>query len=489
MTSRWNTRDRSTRPHSILFPILPHTIASRVDPSLADTTMRGFVQGTTTLKDEARGQALIAAFGSQAQVDALRRLAGERKRDTLSRLDHWLEVFADTAFANGIAVHFAPTGEDANAIVLDIARSAGVKTAVKAKSMVTEELGLLDRLLAAGIDTIETDLGELVLQLDDDAPSHLVTPMIHKDRHAAARALDRLETASTPPLPADPQTLTRRARHHLRERFRTADLGITGANMLVAETGEVVTCTNEGNGRLSAMCPRVHIAVTGIEKVVPDTSDLALYLELLAKSSTGQPLTIYTSFVRAPRQPDEANGPDEVHVVLVDNGRARVLADPEFRDALGCIRCGACLNTCPVYRTIGGHAYGSVWPGPIGAVLTPLMRGETNYPDHAWASTLCGACREACPIDIDLPRMLVALRTRAHRLKTTSSGLRLGLKVLRIFMGGRLRWRFAMAVGGLAAKLDLGPASSFATHGRVLPPPAKARFSRHWKRLSKRRSA
>lgn len=492
MSARWNTRDRSTRPHSLLFPILPHTIASRVDAALMDTTMRGFVSGTTTLKDEARPRALEAAFGPQPVVDSLRRLAGERKRQTLAELDHWLEVFADTAAAHGTSVHFAATADDANAIVLNIAARMGVTTAVKAKSMVTEELGLLDCLLAAGIDTIETDLGELVLQLDDDAPSHLVTPMIHKDREAAARALDRLESASTPPLPADPQTLTRRARHHLRERFRKADLGITGANFLVAETGEIVTCTNEGNGRLSAMCPRVHIAVTGIEKVVPDMHDLALYLELLAKSSTGQPLTVYTSFVRSPRQPDEADksiGPDEVHVVLVDNGRSRVLAEPEFRDALGCIRCGACLNACPVYRTVGGHAYGSVWPGPIGAVLTPLMRGEANYPDHAWASTLCGACREACPIDIDLPQMLVALRTRAHRQKTTPTRLRMGLRVLRFFMGGRLRWRFAMAMAGLAATLKLGPTRSFASHGRTLPPPAKPRFSRYWKRMSKRRPA
>jgi L-lactate dehydrogenase complex protein LldF len=482
---------RTDRPRQALFPILPHRLGDQVEAALADTTMRGFVKQTTLLKDSTRPLALGQAFGDTAQVNALRAEAGRRKRETLAHLDTHLERFAETATRNGIEVHFASTAAQCNDLVVAIAKAHGLTHAVKAKSMVTEETQLLDRLLDEGIPTWETDLGELVLQLDDDAPSHLVTPMIHKDREAAARALSRLPAhAANTPLPPDPKTLTRAARAHLRERFEAAmkdGLGLTGANFLVAETGEIVTCTNEGNGRLSAMSPRVHIAIAGIERVVPTTADLALYLELLAKSSTGQPLTVYTSFVRSPRlvdEPRELGGPDAVHVILLDNGRTKVLAEPDFRDALGCLRCGACLNACPVYRTVGGHAYGSVWPGPIGKILTPLIRGDDNYPDLAWASTLCGACRESCPVDIDIPHMLVALRARAHTKKLTPWRLRAALKVARLMMGGRLRWRITLGLAGLFAHHELGPAKAFASHGRTFPRPEpsprtkKARFRR-----------
>lgn len=498
MSRPFDPHERTERPRRALFPILPFRLADQVDASLADHTMRGFVRQTTLLKDTTRPLALSAAFGDEAQVTALRREAGARKRETLAHLDTHLELFAATATQNGIQVHFASTAEHCNDLVVAIAKAHGLTHAVKAKSMVTEETQLLDRLLAEGITTWETDLGELVLQLDDDAPSHLVTPMIHKDREAAARALSRLDADDAGPLPPDPQTLTRAARAHLRQRFQAAmkdGLGLTGANFLVAETGEIVTCTNEGNGRLSAMSPRVHIAIAGLERVVPTLSDLALYLELLAKSSTGQPLTVYTSFIRSPRAPDEPahlGGPDAVHVILLDNGRTRVLAEPEFRDALACLRCGACLNACPVYRTVGGHAYGSVWPGPIGKILTPLIRGDENYPDLAWASTLCGACRESCPVDIDIPRMLVALRARAHKKKLTPLRLRAALKVARFMMGGRLRWRATLALAGLFARHTLGPAKTFASHGRSLPrpdaaplSPRRARRARWRRRLDK----
>lgn len=491
MTRPFKPGDRTDTPKKTLFPILPHRLGDRVDGALSDTTMRGFVRQTTLLKDGSREEALLRAFGSRARVDSLRRLAGARKRSTLAELDTHLERFADTAERHGLQVHFASTAEQCNDLVVAIARRHGLTTCVKGKSMVTEETQLLDRLLAEGIETWETDLGELVLQLDDDAPSHLVTPMIHKDRRAAATALTRLTPDE--PLPADPETLTRAARRHLRARFREArktGLGLTGANFLVAETGEIVTCTNEGNGRLSAMSPKVHVAIAGIERVIPTLSDLTLYLELLARSSTGQPLTVYTSFIRSPRSPDEVahlGGPDEVHVILLDNGRSRVLAEPSFSDALGCIRCGACLNACPVYRTVGGHAFGSVWPGPIGQILTPLMRGEEHYPDLPWASTLCGSCREACPIDIDLPHMLVELRARAHRRKLTPVSLRVALKVARLMMGGRLRWRALLGLAGLMSRLHVGPARAFSTHGRRLPRPDTPSFRARWKQRLARR--
>ncbi|MCC6621785.1 MAG: lactate utilization protein [Deltaproteobacteria bacterium] len=465
------------RPHALLFPPAPYTMGARIAQALgADdappTHVRRFVPATTRLKDETRVATLGRVFG--ARVDELRRTAGAIKDHVLATLDQQLATFAAAAAARGVRVHAAADAAEARAVVLAIARARNVKRVVKAKSMLSEEVQLLDALLDAGIDTIETDLGELVLQLDDDAPSHLVTPMIHKDREAAAAAFARRLGV---PHDSDPAVITKVARAHLRRWFESADMGVTGANFLVASTGEVVVCTNEGNGRLSANAPRVHVALAGIEKLVPTPDHLALFLELLARSSTGQPLTVYTTFCGGPREPGEPDGPDEVHVVLVDNGRTRVLADPTFRAALRCVRCGACLNACPVYRTIGGHAYGSVYPGPIGQVLTPLLRGLDASPDLPFASTLCGACRPACPVDIDLPAMLVALRARRPR--------RRGFLRLWAFLArGRFRWR-------LAAWLQrrLRPSLGWDVPGRrTLPRPAPRPFHATWRRILKRRT-
>ncbi|MFO0748834.1 MAG: lactate utilization protein B [Myxococcota bacterium] len=454
------------RPHELLFPAEPYRMAPRIAAALGDAGIRRFVPATTLLKDAAREAALERAFG--AEVHRLRALAGRIKDHTLATLDRQLATFVAAASARGIRVHAASDAAEARAIVLELAARHGVKRVVKAKSMVTEEVALLDALLDAGIETIETDLGELVLQLDDDAPSHIVTPMIHKDRHAAGRAFaSRLGVATD----GDPAAITKAARAHLRRWFETADMGITGGNFLVAESGELVLCTNEGNGRLSANAPRVHVALVGIEKLVPTRAHLGLFLELLARSSTGQPLTVYTTFCGGPRSAGEPDGPDEVHVVLLDNGRSRVLADPAFREALRCIRCGACLNTCPVYRMIGGHAYGSVYPGPIGAVLTPLLRGLDASPDLPFASTLCGACKVACPVDIDLPELLVRLRARRPR----RSGF---LRAFGFAAGGRWRWR---AAGWLQRKLRLDLGWHVAGE-RAAPRAAEAPFRVLWRR-------
>lgn len=471
---------RSDRPAELLFPrASPFRMAPRIAAALADGDLQRFVPAATRLKEHSREVALHAAFGPR--VDEARRLAGAIRQATLAALDVHLAAFITRAEANGIRVHFAPDAAAARTIVLALAQRRDVRRAVKAKSMVTEEIQLLDALLAADIDTLETDLGELVLQLDDDAPSHLVTPMIHKDRVAAGRALARLDptAAGTSELrEGDPATVTAYARSALRKAFARADLGITGANFLCAETGEIVLCTNEGNGRLSSLVGHTHIAVTGIEKVVPTLDQLALMLELLARSATGQPLTVYTSFVSAPTPGRE------VHLVLVDNGRTRVLADPTFRSALGCIRCGACLNACPVYRTIGGHAYGSVWPGPIGAVLTPLMRGPAASPDLPFASTLCGACHEACPVDIDLPGLLVAHRARAFASSPLTQ--RLTSRLVRVALAGRIRWRIASAIARALARTNLGPKRAWNQGQRRLPAPSE-RFSRCWKRITAKR--
>ncbi len=424
-----------TEGHRLLFPETPHRLktASHDRPLASDRAAA--VRAATQQKDATRRAALHRAFGHElAQLQAA---AGELRAHTLERLDHYLERFVDRALELGIQVHFAADAAQARAIVLNIAAEVGATRCVKSKSMVTEEIGLRQALAAAGVDTLETDLGELVLQLDDDAPSHIVTPMIHKDRAASGAALSAAWGEHVPP---DPQAITRAARAKLRVWFETAELGVTGANFLLAEQGELVVCTNEGNGRWCGAIPKTHVAVVGIEKLLPDRVDLALMLKLLARSSTGQPLTVYTQQLGAP-----APGHSR-HVVLLDNGRTSVLASEDFRAALRCIRCGACLNTCPVYRAVGGHAYGSVYPGPIGAVLTPLMRGSDDYPDLFRASTLCGACHDVCPVDIPIDRLLLKLRVQQAEQKLAPRGQRTAGRLFAFIASGRVRFGIASRV-------------------------------------------
>lgn len=389
----------------VLTPTLPFDMTPRADAAGRDVKLQQFVNRATQIKDHGRVGACRAAFGGR--YDAVRRLAGTIKQHTLDHLDYYLERFIDNATAAGARVHFAADAAQANAIALDLARTNNATLCVKSKSMVTEETGLLAALESIGVRTIETDLGEFILQLDHDAPSHIVTPMIHKDRTAVARAFVREIGA---PYTEDPGELTRIARDYMRQQFRKADLGISGANFLVSDTGSIVICTNEGNADLAVASPRVHIAVVGIEKVIPSLEHLSVFLKLLARSATAQPLTVYNTIITGPRKPNEHDGPGQVHIVLVDNGRTEILRE-ETREMLRCIRCGACLNACPVYRKVGGgHAYGAVYSGPIGAVITPLFKGLENYPDLPQASSLCGACFEACPVHIDIPSQLIRLR-------------------------------------------------------------------------------
>jgi L-lactate dehydrogenase complex protein LldF len=391
--------------HDILFPPLPYRIPDRAAKASRDISLQQFVHKATRDKDAGRRSALEAAFGERA--DDLRKHAGAIKQHTLDHLDTYLARWIDAAEARGTTVHYAKDAAEANTIVLGIAASRGCRLCVKAKSMVTEETGLVHALERSGVRTVETDLGEFILQIEADAPSHLVMPMIHRDRASVGRAFTRVLGAG---YSDDPKELTRIARRHMRDLFASADLGISGANFLLADTGGLVLCTNEGNADLSVTGPRVHVALVGIEKVIPSVAHLPVFIKLLARSATGQPVTVYTSVVTGPRRAADTDGPEEMHVVLLDNGRAGVLAS-EARALLRCIRCGACLNACPVYRKVGGgHAYGSVYSGPIGAVLTPNLKGVSNYPDLARASSLCGACREACPVDIDIPGELVRLR-------------------------------------------------------------------------------
>ncbi len=404
-TPTHNPADPAQRKRSPLDPELPFAMKPRLERAVADLQLQTFVNRAAHGKNIGRLASFQETFGER--TEALRQHAGAIKQHTLDHLDHYLGQFVDRAEAAGICVHFAKDAAQAREITLEIARRESCTRCVKSKSMVTEEIRLVPALELVGVEAIETDLGEFIVQLDDDAPSHIVTPMIHKDRTSVARAFVRELGAE---YTEDPVELTRIARDHMRKKFAEADLGISGANFLIADTGAFVLCTNEGNGGLSTALPRVHIAFAGIEKVIPSQAHLAVFLKLLARSSTAQPLTVYTTVINGPRRAGEPDGPEQVHLILLDNGRTELLAD-ESRELLRCIRCGACLNACPVYRKAGGgHAYGAVYSGPIGAAITPLFKGLENYPDLPQASSLCNACHEACPVDIDLPRHLIRLR-------------------------------------------------------------------------------
>lgn len=342
--------------------------------------------------------------------EAWREQARRIKAHTLEHMDYYLGLLHDNVTRAGGTVHFAGDAGEANAIVASLALSRQVRIATKSKSMVSEELGLNHVLEELGTEVYETDLGEYIIQLAGETPSHLVAPALHKTKEQVAQLLtDKLGV----PYLDDIEEMARVARETLRDKFLKADLGISGANFLVAETGTLVIITNEGNGRLCTSAPRIHIGITGMEKVIPSLQDLAVFLRLLPRSATGQRLTSYVSMVSGPRRPDDEDGPEEFHLIIVDNGRSNLLKDPHLREALHCIRCGACLNVCPVYQNVGGHAYGWVYPGPIGSIVSPALVGLKQARDLPFASSLCGACREACPVKINIPRMLLHLR---HRL-------------------------------------------------------------------------
>ena len=353
------------------------------------------------------------AFGDFPAGDALRDRARAIKEATLQHLDRYLDQLVDNVERLGGHVHFAATADEARDIILAIGRRTGARMAVKSKSMATEEIHLNEALERAGITPVETDLGEYIIQLAHERPSHIIAPAIHKTKGQVA---DLFAKELGRPVVADAEALTAIARAELRQKFLDADLGITGANFAVADTGTVVLVTNEGNGRMVTSLPRVHVAVMGVEKVVPSMTDLMVFLSVLAKSATGQKLSVYTTLVRGPRRAAELEGPDEFHLVLLDNGRIEQIAGT-LREALYCLRCGACLNVCPVYRQIGGHAYGHTYPGPIGILLTSMLNGPASVKDLAHASSLCGACADACPVRIDIPRMLVELRREVGERK------------------------------------------------------------------------
>jgi L-lactate dehydrogenase complex protein LldF len=376
--------------------------------------------------------------------DAIRKLAASIKDHTLHHLGDYLAKAEQALTSRGVNVHFASTGDDAKQMILEILQGHGVTALTKAKSMAAEEIHLNPFLIENGIECLESDLGEFIIQLDDDEPSHIVKPIIHKNRREIARTFQREGIAAD--YNDDPETITRRARVFLREKYMQAQAGITGANFVCADTGRILLVTNEGNSRFGMAPSKVHIALVGIEKLIPREKDLAVFLNLLGRSATGQQLTVYTEFINGPKSANQPDGPEHMHVVFMDNGRTDVLAS-NCKEILRCIRCGACQNVCPVYRQASGHAYRSTYGGPVGAVLSPLLFGD-RFPELAdlpKASSLCGACNEVCPVDIPIPDLLLRLRDKAHQAHVHSPAA-IPMSPFAVLATSPSLWRTAMTM-------------------------------------------
>jgi L-lactate dehydrogenase complex protein LldF len=425
----------------------------------------------------------LRAAESFPQMEEMRNRARVIRAEVMSRLDEHLDTFADAVEERGGTVFFASDAAEANRYIVDLALSEGVSRAVKVKSMVTEEIRLNDALDAAGIEAIETDLGEFIVQLAGETPSHIIAPVLHMDRYDVGKLFaEKLGVDYTD----DPSELNDIARTHLRERFLTAEMGISGANFAVAEDGAIALVTNEGNGRICTTAPRIHVAVMGMERLVRSRADLAVMLEVLARSATGQGLSVYTNIVSGPRRAEEPDGPDQLHVVIVDNGRSATLGS-SVAEILYCIRCGACLNACPVYRHVGGHAYGSVYPGPIGKVITPSLFGLAEWHELPDVSSLCGACTEACPVRIDIPDLLVKLRRQTTEY--TPRSMRIGLSAFawastrpRVFrLASRVAAFFGRVWGHDGWLRSIPWVLRSWTKERELPAPAPQTFSDWWR--------
>src|SRR3954451_12726277 len=399
----------------------PERFKANADAALADRTLKIAIDRTTGTAERKRNVAVTAFPEFTAARDRGKRI----KDHVIAHLDHYLVEFERNAIASGAKVHWASTADEACRIVIDICRSVDARSATRAKSMLGEEIGLPHALAEAGIERVETDLAEHIIQLAGDPPSHIVWPAMHRTREQIAVLFKAHH--QRPPVSDEPGAMVESARRELREKFLSAEVGISGANFLIADTGAVCTVTNEGNAELTTTPPKVHIVTAGIEKLLPSTAHAFAMLRLLVRSATGGELTQYTTFHCGPKRPGDADGPEAMHIVLVDNGRTRMLADHALREMLRCIRCGACMNHCVVYRQIGGHAYGAVYPGPMGAVLTPVLTGLAKARDLAHACTLNGRCREVCPVDIPLPTLLRGWRDRSWREGLEPASVRAGL--------------------------------------------------------------
>ena len=410
-------------------------------------------------------------FPDPEERESLRELGAAIRRYSLAHLPKLLEQLETNLTAQGVQVHWAQTPAEANDIALAIARLAGAKSIVKGKSMVSEEIGFNDAMAEAGIEAFESDMGEYIVQLAGETPSHIIMPAIHKTRQQIAELFAR-EIPGVP-YTDDVDGLIRIGRRVLRSKFAEAGIGLSGVNFAVAETGTLCLVENEGNGRMCTTVPRIHIAITGIEKVVEKLEHLPPLLSLLSRSATGQPVTTYVNLISGPRTAEQLDGPEEVHLILLDNGRTQAYADEQLRATLQCIRCGACMNHCPVYARIGGHAYGTTYPGPIGAIISPHLLGlDSTYP-LAFASTLCGACVEVCPVKIPITDILVRLRNEAMA-RPEEARLR-GSGVARSVVGTAI-WTVWSQIYGRLGMYRL--ASWFMSRGRALSPTEQGAWTR-----------
>ncbi len=458
--------------------------ATRVKNALQNTK----VQRAVKLGAGHLVQGRARAVSAYPQMDEMRDRARLIRAHSVSQLDQYLAEFADNVEANGGTVFWAEDAAEATKYVQDLANRKDVHRIVKSKSMVTEEIELNDILQKANIEVVESDLGEFIIQLAKEKPSHIIAPVMHKTRYEVAETFQQeLGVEYTD----DPIALNDIARAHLREIFLTADMGISGANFAVAESGSICLVTNEGNGRFTTTAPRIHVAIIGMEKIVPTLDDLNVVLQVLARSATGQKLSVYTNIITGARRPADPDGPDEFHVVILDNGRSKALAS-EKSEILYCIRCGACLNHCPVYQAIGGHAYGSIYPGPIGSVLSPILMGQDDWHDLPHASTLCGKCEEVCPVRIDLPRMLLKLREENQAY--SPAWLKQGLRAYEAIVRRPGLYRFSLKIGALGTRIigrkgwvkKLPPPLNAWTDHREFPALAKKSFHQQWAEREKK---
>lgn len=457
-------------------------IRSREFPARARHTLRTAprlreaVMGATGTFDGNRRRAY-----AELDIEAWRAWAGAVKGHLLTRLDHYLEQAERTLLANGVQVHWAESATDVSQILAELSERHGVRRVVKGKSMVSEEMGVNEALQARGVEVFETDLGEYIIQLLQEPPSHIIGPAIHRSLADVQALFHRVHGT---PRDAGPPVLAAAAREVLRDAFLTAEMGITGGNFIVAETGTLVLIENEGNIRLTTSAPRVHVALVGIEKLLPRWTDLAGFLQLIARAATGQRIGTFVSLLHGPRGPDDVDGPEEMHVVFVDNGRSALLADPEAWEALRCIRCGACLNVCPVYRQTGGHAYGWVYSGPIGAILAPGLVGLDEAMPLPFASSLCGACSEVCPVRIPIPELLLTWRRRAAKRGLTPSSEGRALRAFTAIASRPRLWRVTSWLSRRLARPGswLLPAARAWRGVRAPLRPSRLSFLRLWTR-------
>jgi L-lactate dehydrogenase complex protein LldF len=466
--------------------IEPENIKLLIAERIHDPQLRGNIARATKTSLVKRADVVADYPDWQEMRDA----AHDIKRHVMDHAAEYLAQFEEQAAASGTHVHFASDAKDAADLICEIAARHGRSVAVKSKSMTGEEIDLTHALERAGLEAIETDLGEYIIQLAGEPPSHITAPALHKSRGEIGQLFaEKLGIEYSD----DPEHLTKVARRILREDFLRADVGISGVNFAVAESGSICIVENEGNARLSTTMPKVHIAVMGFEKLLPDFESLSLFINMLGRSATGQRITCYTSILNGPRREREHDGPEELHIVVLDNGRTRMFADPRLREALFCIRCGACMNVCPVYQKIGGHGYGSIYPGPIGSIITPIFRGEDRSAGMPFASSLCGACSEICPVRIDLHHLLLDWRERISEKRRGKLFERIAMRMFRITASHSVLFDFCGHMFRMFAPLlrddETGLRMPVWGETRAFPAAPKQSFKQLWKEKNENEDA